>query len=784
MMRDCIQKKIDSGVIDQKNGQKMLDLYDGFVKETGDVSKAEAEFIAKLEHDAFVQKKKAVRNVEAFNRLNKRVEEYKGDYSKAAESMIYADGNGGKNFYTLAESIKGDAHRKMKAGLEKFQPTVMGGKNKTFDMNAADFVREAFGKATGNQDMAAMFKAFKEVAESLRLRFNNAGGDIPFLKDWHLPQHHDQGQIMKAGFEKWKSDIDGLLDWEKMVDFETGLPMDAMKKEAFLADVYNTLSTGGMNKVDLDAPRVGQGKSVANRHQEHRALVFKDADGWLAYNKEYGGNNPVNAVIGYIDRMSREIAQMEIFGANPATLKSIINNHLHAADVQNPKLLSREKSFNNLWSEAFGGDSTGQSLLLAKTGSFLRGWEAASKLGSAFISSFTDPTNAALIAAVDGLDVAGYAREMARMISSPEGRKFADDIGLLCDAASRIIKDEYGNIKNRFDFSLGQRLNRAVMKASLLDGWTRIGQKAFQLDMSNFLAKVALNEGGNARFAKLLERYGVGEADLKRIAEIGITDFDGLKYVNLAKIGDVDVPLYEKLQNMFITERDAAIINTNLKASAILHLGTQAGTVVGELNRMAVMFKTFPVTHMLVHYQRFMREENLASKAGYGLYLVGMMTLIGGVALESKEILKGRTPRPIDGRFAKAALLQGGGLGIFGDFLFSNVSRSGADVLGTALGPVGELISDTKNLLIETPKNVAAGEEAHYGSQIVNMLGKHVPGSSLWYARLAYERMVLDQFKQLADPKANRYFHQQERKLRRDYNQKYWWKPGKTSPDL
>lgn len=783
MMRDCIRKKIDDGVIDKKNGQKMLDLYDGFVTAAGDVAKGEADFIAKLEHDAFVAKKKAVRNVEAFNRLNKRVEDFKGDYSKAAESLIYADGNGGANFYTLAESIKANAFRKMKAGLEKFQPTIMGGKNRNFDMNADDFVRELFGTSTGNADMAAMAKAWKEVAESLRLRFNDAGGDIPYMKDWHLPQHHDQGQIVKAGFQKWRDDIDGLLDWDKMVDFETGLPMDQMKKEAFLADVYNTLATDGMNKVDLDKARAGAGTSVANRHREHRALIFKDADGWLAYSREYGGNNPVNAVIGYIERNAREIAQMEIFGANPATLKSIIDNHLGAADAQSPKLLSRQKAFNNLWREAFGGDETGRSLLLAKTGSFLRGWEAASKLGSAFISSFTDPTNAALIAAVDGLDVARYAREMARM-ATKEGRKFAEDIGLLCDAASRIIKDEYGDIKNRFDFSLGQRLNRAVMKASLLDGWTRIGQKAFQLDMSNFLAKVALNEGGNARFAKLLERYGINDADLKRIADIGITDFEGLKYVNLAKIGETDVPLYEKLQNMFITERDAAIINTNMKASAILHQGTQAGTVVGELNRMAVMFKTFPVTHMLVHYQRFMREENLMNKAMYGLYLVGAMTLIGGVALQSKEILKGRTPRPIDGRFAKAALLQGGGLGIFGDFLFSDVSRSGAGGWGTYLGPVGELGSDLFRLAVQTPRDVAAGEEAHYGTQIVNMLGKHVPGSSLWYARLAYERMVLDQFKQLADPKANRYFHQMERRLRRDYGQKFWWKPGEATPDL
>ena len=48
------------------------------------------------------------------------------------------------------------------------------------------------------------------------------------------------------------------------------------KLEIALRDVYETISTDGMNKVTPGGANLS--KSLANRRQDHRFLVFKDAE--------------------------------------------------------------------------------------------------------------------------------------------------------------------------------------------------------------------------------------------------------------------------------------------------------------------------------------------------------------------------------------------------------------------------------------------------------------------------------------------------------------------------
>lgn len=780
-MRDCIKNKIDKGVIDQENGQGLLDLYDGYLKEEGDLYKAQEKFLKHLEHEAFVRKKQATRNIAAYNRFTKAGRESKTSFERGIETLLWADGSGRMNFENLSETIRQTTLNQLKTGLEKFKPTFLGGKGKDFDMNAQDFVRELFGTATGNTDMAALAKAWNQQAEVLRLRFNDAGGDIPLLKDWHLPQRHDVDIIRDAGGEEWKNFVRDLLDWDKIIDFDTGLKMDTLKRETFLNDVFMTLSTDGMNKLDPDVVRVS-GKAVANRHKEHRALIFKDADAWLKYNQRFGGNNPINGIFSHIDMMSKEIAQMEIFGANPKRTKALIEN---AIDLNDGKDAGRLKGrFNNIWKEAFGYDDVGKWLRLGQIGSFTRGWLAACQLGSAFVSSFTDPTNAAMIAAFSEHSPLAFGRVIknyAKMILSTNDRRTAETLGFLTDGISRVIKEEYGR---SFDFSLGQRLNRAVMKASLLESWTNIGQMAHQMELSTALARVIDENKADAALMKLLSRYGIDEKALEKIAKSGITDVNGVRYVNLSAMRDADRDVGEKLYNLFLTERNAAIINSSLRTAALTHQGQAAGTFTGELMRCLFQYKAFPITHLIVHYGRFLREENFIAKATYIPAVVGLSTMMGAISLQAKQWINGKNSRPMDSKeFWTAAMMQGGGMGIVGDLLFSDVNRYGGGIIPTFLGPSFGAFEDFGKLTVGNIQEASKGEDTHIGSELVQAAGRYVPGSNIWYLRIAYQRLFLDQFKYLADPKASRYFYNQERKTRKDYGQTYWWRPGKVTPE-
>ena len=61
---------------------------------------------------------------------------------------------------------------------------------------------------------------------------------------------------------------------------------------------------------------------------------------------------------------------------------------------------------------------------------------------------------------------------------------------------------------------------------------------------------------------------------------------------------------------------------------------------------------------------------------------------MGGVALQMKDVARGRDPRPINEKFIFAAMAQGGGWGIFGDFLFSDMNRYGRGGMSTLAGPI------------------------------------------------------------------------------------------------
>jgi hypothetical protein len=57
-----------------------------------------------------------------------------------------------------------------------------------------------------------------------------------------------------------------------------------------------------------------------------------------------------------------------------------------------------------------------------------------------------------------------------------------------------------------------------------------------------------------------------------------------------------------------------------------------------------------------------------------------------------------------------------------------------------------------------------------------------LPGNSLWYARLAIERLVKDQLELIGDPKAERKWRRAERKQRREFGTNMWWRRGELAP--
>jgi hypothetical protein len=182
--------------------------------------------------------------------------------------------------------------------------------------------------------------------------------------------------------------------------------------------------------------------------------------------------------------------------------------------------------------------------------------------------------------------------------------------------------------------------------------------------------------------------------------------------------------------------------------------------------------------------RRGVMQPDMTRRAKYFSGLLVSSTLLGALALQMKEISKGRDPREMDnGAFWGAALMQGGGLGIFGDFLASETNRFGGGFAETVAGPVVGLGADMLELTAGNAAQVARGEDPRLGRDLVDFAKHNTPGGSIWYARLVLERAVYDQLARLADPDFDRRQRALQRRMARETGQQFFWRPGRLSPD-
>jgi hypothetical protein len=167
-----------------------------------------------------------------------------------------------------------------------------------------------------------------------------------------------------------------------------------------------------------------------------------------------------------------------------------------------------------------------------------------------------------------------------------------------------------------------------------------------------------------------------------------------------------------------------------------------------------------------------------ANRARYAAGLFVGLALGGALALQLKELAKGRDPRPMaDSRFWYAAALQGGGFGIFGDFFAAAENRFGGGFAQTLAGP----LPDTAQGLSRFGEALVS-EDEDIGAEALRLVKREMPGASLWYARLGFERLVLDAVQEDIDPDFRRAWRRAERRAAEQGTQ-FWWAPGDALPE-
>jgi hypothetical protein len=260
-----------------------------------------------------------------------------------------------------------------------------------------------------------------------------------------------------------------------------------------------------------------------------------------------------------------------------------------------------------------------------------------------------------------------------------------------------------------------------------------------------------------------------------------------------AKFADMLQERGEKFHRMVLAETDYAVPSPDARVRAITTAGQGRATVAGQGIRTIMMLKSFPITIALTHLHRAAFQATAGQKLQYLGLMMTTTTVLGALALQAKDIAAGREPRPMDNKeFFAAAIAQGGGIGIFGDYLFSDVNRFGGGPVQTAFGPTGQLAEDVLKLTIGNAqeaiplilqgqiREAISSEQTNILGESVKFVERYTP--DIWQTHL-FKNAMFDQIEMLADPDAQRKYNRMMRKRQRDYQQDYWWKPGEPLPE-
>jgi hypothetical protein len=801
-LRRCIPELQQNGQLNREQAERLGGLYDELEKDYSTkfgqeaaAAMASEEAVRRFEAEAFQRKRQAALQVTVQQRISADVRKFKGDNPGAAAVALFTHDSKApySNIERRADIIEGQAHAMANGILEKFSRNAAGQVRNRAELH--NVVREAFGEHTGDESAKELAKAWGDAAEMLRTRHNAAGGTIGKHENWGMPQVHNMRAVRSASFEQWRDFIRPLLDITKMTDQDTGLPMTPGKLEMALRGVYDTISSDGWNT--RQAGKMGGSGKLANRRADSRFLAFRDADSWMNYSRRFGRpltrmgeaidpDGPIfDAMMGHLRGMSSDIAQMEILGPNPGATVKWIKDGLMIEAMQ-PKHIGTKRMqaaeraqhhVDNLFAEVSGANRGLDNTLKTVFGA-VRSWQSASKLGGAAITAVTDVGFQHVTRRFNGIPAANALVGYAKMLKpgSAKDHALARRLWIVSMEASQMMSAHSRWTGEAMTGELASRLATGVMRVTGLGAWTEAGRFAFGHEFWSHITDQSTNKWSsiNTPFRRQLERYGFNESDWDQIRSTPLEEANGAHWLLPENIGNRQ--LAERLAEMIATETDYAVPQASVRVTAATNKALTRGTWAGEIGRSMLLFKSFPITVMLMHGKRMIEEEGAYNKLKYAAALGISTTLMGAVSLQLHMLLAGKDPQDMDPQnnpaFWGKAMAQGGGIGIMGDFINSATSRFDSDIYSTLAGPMAGDIVQAQHVFSRT----------NHAKELQKLIVANTPGSSIWYTRLAFQREMLDQLSKMHDPDYYSSFGKMEQRAQQDHTN-YWWRPGEQAPD-
>ena len=768
---------------------------------------------------AAIQKRNQLINARAYSNILTAVKADPANPGKALSALMVGDARRGLfSVDARQQSIMTDHVGMLAADLRKNDLLALFKSNEL----DAEIYRELFDGlgSSGSKEARQIAESVRRVQKRLLDRKNRNGANIGELENYVVRQSHDAILIRAAGKQKWIDEVKQFINRERT--FESKPPR--MSEDEFLENIYDNLATGNHQKTNalygddgaIDQLSEFRGpRNLAKRLSSQRIIHFRDGKTAFEYAQKFSRMSFSESVLNSITHDAQSIGLMEVFGTNPQRMFEVVIADLQQEAKPDAKAFGRIRlgRLKNQFAELDGttrARGAGQPVWglntdFAGIAAGARMIQNMAKLGFATISSISDlGTKAAFINSNTERGIFGsYAvalKDTFRLFNSKEQQELAFllNVGvenMLGDVHARFGANDSGPGKIAKAHQMFFRLNGMA--------WWNNAQKTgiarmLSADLANYSRKGFDKVPRETQ--RLLRLYRIGEVEWGLLRTLDNKAVDGRRYVipnQMDELADdvIDPIIRDRRNTLNVTDAmrqdfkdelrtkfaayltdsaDTAIPTPGAKERAFMNQGLPRGTVGGEAFRLVMQLKGFPITYVMKGMDR-----QLASGGVVGLakMMVGT-TMLGYLANATKDVLKGRSPQDVfnddytlDRETLTRAFVQGGGAGIYGDFIFGEFNRFGQSPLETLAGPT----LGTANDLLKIFAKFRDGDDATAAS--VRLALRNTPFINLFYAKLALDYLFVYELQEFANPG---YLQRMERRMQRDTGQEFYFPPSQA----
>jgi hypothetical protein len=679
-----------------------------------------------------------------------------------------------------------------------------------------------------NPDIIKLAEIMESYSEMIRQKLNDRGANIQKLWGYIVKQSHDPASIRNAAailgvknieadpslkskrdinynknFKAWKNYVMNKLDTDRTF-------ANTDNVDEFMQDVYNSLVGNKYLIADGVANSYGTrtSKDVAKGSKFKRVLHFKTADDWFDYNDKFGVGNLKESFFSGLQTAGRNLGIIDVLGTKPKENMDKIRFAVHDRLKKSGKEVGDIKNFRKLdkYMKVIDGSIyTVEDFGVARYSAIARTLASMARLGGATISALADVGIYGSEVRYQGRSFLGGMFEalssLARIKNSKQKKGIAEMLGFIND---NTIYDMSARHQVGDNLNKGwTKAQRTFFKLNLLSWWTNSLKEGAMLGLANYFARQKNLEfkNLNKQLQELFTMYDIDPTkwDIIRKTAMEKAD-DGKEFINIAlldQISDADVKKITGLEKM--TERQIRIEKEKFKASvsgilldrslyaviepdarvkSFMTQGALAGTMWGEAIRFFGQFKAFPISIVQkvlgreLDYFKGRKQGDLGRGIrGMGALMV-TSAMLGYMSMTIKDILKGRSPREIMGedgdvnfKTLLAALLQGGGLGIYGDVLFKEV-RDKMAIIGGLAGPIPVTAADVLMAIIHGTRL----EGGKAGKSAYDAVTAMIPFYNLFYIKSAFDYLIGFQIMETIKPGI---LERIENRMEKDYNQHF-----------